>query len=173
MKTQPHDHPVFRIVAVLAVVALTSVACSLNLSQGSTFGPVIDITIDQDTFDNMSVNSNLQLGKHCRDYAHVNSVDLHDGFIRILVTKDMPDGSEVDGSLDFFIGEEQGVLVGRITTVDIPGLTLTDRCIIETNEELKFALAHMLVSVPGDVVFKEVVLEEGVLRMKLQVLLQD
>jgi hypothetical protein len=52
--------------------------------------------------------------------------------------------------------------------VNIPGIELSYPIILEANEELSDDLAH-LVNTGEEVLFKEVVAEDGVLKFKVQV----
>jgi hypothetical protein len=100
---------------------------------------------------------------------HATRVELHEGYIRFVVTKPQPDGSEVEGNLDLSLTAENAQLKAKVIAVDIPGIDLNDRCIVEANEEMEYAFTFMLEYTPGDVMFKEVTVEEGILRMKIQV----
>lgn len=194
MNTQTHKTPVLLIIAMLAMTALITSACSFSNVKVYTPSPVVvDITLYEDQFNDLSMNDGVHLsdhydihfehygvyftrndGIHLTDHCqsvldHATRVELHDGYIRFVGTKLQPDGSEVEGSLDLSLTSEDGQLKAEIFAVDIPGLDLNNRCVTESNEELEYAFTHMLDYTPGDVLFKEVKVEEGVLRMKIQV----
>jgi hypothetical protein len=67
------------------------------------------------------------------------------------------------------LGAENDVLKAQIVAVNIPGIDLNDHRIVEANQELEDELTHLVIHSHGDVLFKEVVVKEGVLRMKVQV----
>jgi hypothetical protein len=195
MNTQTHKTPVLLIIAMLAMTALITSACSLSNVQVYTPSPVIvKVTLYEDQLNDLSMNDGVRLtehydvhfsdhygvyltrndGIHLTDHCqpvlgHATRVELHDGYIRFVGTKDQLDGSEVEGSLDLSMTAENGQLNAKIFAVDIPGVDLNNHCVVESNEELEYAFTHMLDYTPGDVQFKEVVVEEGVLRMKIQV----
>ena len=194
MNTQTHKNPVLLIIAVLVMTALISSACSFSNVQVYTPAPVVvDITLYEDQFNGFSKNDGVRVtdgytvhftepfgvyltkndGVHLTDDCQVldraTRVELHDGYIRFVGTKLQPDGSEVEGSLDLSMTAENGQLKAKVIAVDIPGIDLNNRCVVESNEEMEYAFTHMLDYTPGDVMFKEVKVEEGVLRMKIQV----
>jgi hypothetical protein len=195
MNTQTHKHPVLLIIAVLAMTALISSACSFSNVKVYTPAPVVvDVTLYEDQFNDFSMNDGVRvtdgytvhftdhygvyltkndgihLTDHCQNVLdHATRVELHDGYIRFVGTKLQPDGSEVEGSLDLSLTAENAQLKAKVIAIDIPGIDLNNRCVIESNAELAYAFTHMLDYTPGDVLFKEVTVEEGVLRMKIQV----
>ena len=194
MITQTHKNPVLLIIAVLAMTALISSACSFSNVQVYTSAPVVvDITLYEDQFNGFSMNDGVRvndgytvhftepfgvhfhkndgihLTDHCHVLDHATRIELHDGYIRFVGTKLQPDGSEVEGSVDLSLTAENAQLKAKVFAVDIPGIDLNNRCVVESNEEMEYAFTHMLDYTPGDVMFKEVKVEEGVLRMKIQV----
>ena len=147
---------------------------------------IVDVTLYEDQFNDHTTNDGvhftdhfgvylfrndgIRLTEHCQPVLdHATRVELHDGYIRFVGTKRQPDGSEVEGSLDLSLTAENALLKAKIFAVDIPGVDLNNRCVTESNEELEYAFTHMLDYTPGEVLFKEVTVEEGVLRMKIQV----
>jgi hypothetical protein len=194
MNTQNHKNPVLLVVAVLVLTTLITLACSFSSVQVYTPSPVVvDITLYENEFNDfsmedgvhltdhysvhftdhygvyLSTNDGVYLTDHCNVLDRATRVELHDGYIRFVGTKMQPDGSEVDGSLDLSLTAENDQLKAKILAVDIPGIDLNNSCVVESNEELEYAFTHMLDYTPGDVLFKEVAVEEGVLRMKIQV----
>jgi len=171
MNTQTHKTPVLLIIAMLAMTVLISSACSFSNVQVYTPSPVVvDVTLYEDQFNDFSMNDGVHLTDHCKPVLdRATRVELHDGYIRFVGTKLQLDGSEVEGSLDLSLTAENAQLKANIFAVDIPGVDLNNRCVVESNQELEYAFTHMLDYSPGEVLFKEVVVEEGVLRMKIQV----
>lgn len=186
MNTQTHKTPFLLIITMLAMTALIASACSF--SNAGVYTPsavVVDITLYEDEFNDLSVNDGVRLNDHhgvtffsndgvhltdhCRVLDRATRIELHDGYIRFVGTKLQPDGSEVEGSLDLSLTAENGQLKARIFAMDIPGFDLDNRCVTEANEEMEYAFTHMLDSTPGEVLFKELKVEEDVLRMKIQV----
>ena len=169
MNTQTRHTPLVIVAAMLAILALTSVACSFSGPRMGTVSSVVDITLTQEMFDRMSQNSEVYLGDHCEPLDEVTRVELHDGFIRFLGKTIQVDGSKVDGSFDLSLGAKDDMLMVRIVRVDIPGMSLKDRCIEAANIELAMDLSELAEDPQGEVLFKEVTVEEGALKMKVQV----
>ena len=195
MNTHTSKAPVLSLIAVLAMTVLLTSACSFSSAKVYTPSPVVvDITLHEDEFNDLSMNDGarltdrysvhitdhygvyfttndaLHLTDHCQHVLdRATRIELHDGYIRFVGTKLQPDGSEVEGSLDLRLTAENAQLKAKIIAVDIPGVDLNNRCVTESNEELEYAFTHMLDLTPGEVLFKEVTVEEGVLRMKVQV----
>jgi hypothetical protein len=169
MNTQTRHHPLLIVAAMLAILALSSLACSFSGPRMGTVSSQVDITLTQEMFDQMSRNSEVHLGDYCEPLDKVTRIELHDGFIRFLGKNIQADGTKVDGSFDLSLGAEDDMLKARIVAVDIPGLTLKDRCIADANIELAMDLSELAQDPQGEVLFKEVVVEEGALRMKVQI----
>lgn len=170
MNIQTRNSPVMFVLAILAIVALSSSACSFSRARGGTISPVVDITITQDEFDQspptITIHSN---GPYDRLLDRITHVEIHDGFIRYLGTRVQADGFEVDGSFDLSLGAENDMLKARIVAVDIPGIDLDDPCIVEANHEMEDELTRLVADPHSEVLFKEVTAREGELRMKIQV----
>jgi hypothetical protein len=169
MNTQTRRNPLLIVAAMLAILALSSLACSFSGPRMGTVSSLVDITLTQEMFDQMSRNSEVHLGDDCEPLKEVTRVELHDGFIRFVGKNIQADGTEVDGSFDLSLGAEDNLLKARIVAVDIPGMTLKDRCFQDTNIELAMDLSELAEDPQGEVLFKEVVVEEGALKMKVQV----
>ena len=166
MNTQTSKNPVRWIIAVLVMTAMLASACSFSHPRVYLHDQVVvDITIYEDELNDpfsnndlhfsghygvyFSTNDGVSLTDHCRHVLdRVTRVELHAGYIRFVGTKLQPDGSEVEGSLDLSLSSEKDQLKGRILAMDIPGMDLKHRCVVEANEELEFAFSHMLDDTP-------------------------
>ena len=171
MNTQTRNRPALGIFALLAIVTLTSLACSFSGIGIHGTTPVVDVTISQDELsEHGPLHAEFHLNGPCRNLLDdVTNVELHDGFIRFLGTKHLEDGSTADGTLDLRLGAENDMLQMEIIAVDIPNFDLTDPCIAEFNEEAEQEMRRLVSDPEAQVLFKEVQVEEGVLRMKVQV----
>jgi hypothetical protein len=181
MNPKTHKSPVLCIVALLAILALTSLACSFSAFGVRPYSPDVDVdlseidipeinvTIREAQFNHLSPHADIHIGSYCGPLDEVNRIELHDGFIRFVGTRHQWGAADVDGSLDLSLSSENNMLKAKLIAVDIPGLTLDDPCIVEANQEVEKALIEMVTDSHGEVLFKEVVVEEGVLRMKIQV----
>jgi len=169
MKIPTRNRPVLLVMALMAFVTITSLACSLS---GTT--PVVNVTITQDELNSRSehgpLHAEFNLNGPCRDLLdEVTSVELHDGFIRFLGTKHLVDGSTADGSLDLRLGAQNDMLQMEIIAVDIPNFALSDPCVAEFNQEAEQEMKRLVSDPEAQVLFKEVHVDEGVLKMKIQV----
>lgn len=163
-------HKQFLPFAVLfSILVITSLACTAgNISIGKD-SATIDLTITEnqlnDLFNNISTNdtgSDRLLDK-------VTSVEMHDGYIRVFGEATNADGNKVTGSYDVSFGTENDALKVEIIAVDIEGVDMNDQRIVDANQELGTELAKSIKESNGDVLFKEAVVTEDALKLKVQV----
>ncbi len=174
MYTQTRNHPVSLVVAALVFVIITSLACSFSGIQIKGSTPVVDVTITEEELNKPSeygsVHAEFHLDGTCRHLLdNVTTIELHDGFVRFIGTKHLEDGSLADGTLDLRLGAENDVLQMEIIAVDIPNFDTTAPCIAEFNQEAEQEMRQLISDPEVQVLFKEVKVEEGVLKMKIQV----
>jgi hypothetical protein len=170
MNTQTRKSPVLFAVFSLALLALLTSACSFHTTGLGDISQVVDITLDEDLFRDSSPNFNVHGHNFWEDLdVDINRLELHDGYLRFLGTSHMPDGSEADCTIDMVLGAEDGMLTARIIAVDIPGIELTDPKVVRINQELQAHLSLASFDRNGEVLFKEVEVTEGALRLKIQV----
>ena len=170
MNTQTRN----RVLLLLAIITITSLACSFSGIRINGATPVVDVTLTEEEINKPSEHGSLHAEFHldgpCRNLLdHVTNVELHDGFVRFIGTKHLQDGSMADGTLDLRLGAEDDVLQMEIIAVDVPNFDLTHPCIAEFNEEAKQDMKDLVSDPEAQVLFKEVKVEEGVLKMKVQV----
>jgi hypothetical protein len=170
MKAKTHKQPILLIIILLGMLVLSSLACSLG---GVTLGDnaaLIDITLNQD-----EINKFLNRVEVRQDYSRnrlldkVSSVEMHDGFVRVYGSDTRPDGSVVNGSFDVSFAAEDDILKVQIVAVNIPGIELNDPRIVKANQELSDELTQSVRDSNGDVQYKEASVQDGVLKMKVQV----
>jgi len=174
MYTQTHNRPISLVIAVLVFVTITSLACSLSGIGIHGTTPIVDVTITEDELNKPSEHGSLHTEFHldgpCRHLLdRVTSVELHDGFVRFIGIKHLEDGSIADGTLDLRLGAENDILQMEIIAVDVPNFDLSAPCITEFNQEAEQEMRELVSDPEAQVLFKEVKVEEGVLRMKVQV----
>jgi len=174
MNTRPKNRSTLPIMAFLTLLTITSLACSLSGIQINGSTPVVDVAITQDELNKPSdhgpLHAEFHLNGPCQNLLdRVTSVELHDGYIRFIGTKHLQDGSTADGTLDLRLDAENDVLHMEIIAVNIPNFDITDSCIVEFNEEAEQEMRELVSDPEVQVLFKEVKVEEGVLRMKVQV----
>ena len=174
MNTHSPIRPVLYVTALLALLTFTSLACSLSGISINGTTPVVDVTITEDELNAPSEHGALHTEFHldgtCRNLLdNVTSVELHDGFVRFVGTKHLEDRSTTDGTLDLRLGAENDVLQMEIIAVDIPNFDLTAPCIAEFNKEAEQEMKSLVSDPEAQVLFKEVKVEEGILKMKIQV----
>jgi len=170
MNPQSPNKPILIVALFIAALALTSLACSSNPVRISPIhispiSPTIDITLPQSLFDRASQKTDFHVGGTFEDLLdRITSVELHDGYIRFIGEND-----SAEGSFDLSLTAEDGMLKAEVIAVDIPGFELGDEVVTEVNQELEEAFTSMVADSHGEVVFKEVTVVEGGLRLKIQV----
>ena len=170
MNTQTRKFPVLFVVMSLAMLALVTSACSFLTPRLGEISQVVDITLNEDLFSQSAPNFQVHGHNFWEDLdVNVNRLELHDGYLRFLGTRIMPDGSEADCSIDLSLGAENGKLTARIIAVDIPGIELTDPSVVKINQELEASLSLEDFDPNAGLLFKEVEVTEGALRIKVQV----
>jgi hypothetical protein len=170
MKPQTRKFPVFFIILSLAILALATSACSFHTPRLGNFSQVVDITLDEQLFSQSSPTFKVHDHNFWEDLdVDMNRLELHDGFLRFLGARIMPDGSVADCSIDTSLAAENGMLTARVIAVDIPGIELTDPRIVEINQELDVFLSLGGFGPDAELLFKEVDVTEDALRMKVQV----
>ena len=170
MKPQTRKFNVLFVVMSLAMLALVTSACSFLTPRMGEISQVVDISLDEDQFEHSAPSFKI----HDINFWDVLDVDvtrmeLHDGYLRFLGTRVMPDGSVADCSIDVSLGAENGMLTARIIAVDIPGIKLSDKRVVKINQELEAQLSLKNLSPNAEVLFKEVEVTEEALWMKIQV----
>jgi len=171
MKTQIRNNPVFRLCVGLVMIGLTSLACAIggiNIGKNSA---TIDVTLNQDQINQLLSNATVQADTSSDNSLldKITSVEMHDGFIRTFGTKTQPDGTELSGSYDVSFGVENGALKVKIIAVDLPGVDLNDPRIVRANQEMEKGFTEMVTESNGDVLFKEAIVKDGVLKLTIQV----
>lgn len=174
MYAQTRNRPVFFVIALLTFVTITSLACSLSGIRINGTIPEVNVTITEDELNSRSehgpMHAEFHLDGACRNLLdNVTKVELHDGFVRFIGTKHLEDGSIADGTLDLRLGAKNDILQMEIIAVDIPNFDLTDPCITDFNQEAEQEMRKLVSDPEAQVLFKEVKVEEGVLKMKIQV----
>ncbi len=169
MNAQTRKFPVFFIAISLALLAMVTSACSYRTPLLGEISQEVDIRLDQDLFSHSAPTFKIHDHDFWEDLdVDVNQLELHDGFLRFLGTRSMPDGSRADCTIDVSMGAENGMLTARIIALDIPGTQVTDPKITRINQEME-----VLVSLDdysdSEVLFKEVEVTEDALRLKVQV----
>jgi hypothetical protein len=178
MNTQNHQKPILLVAGLLALMALTTLACSFSGAGVSELSPVVDITLTEDMLDWATGMADFQydgpFGGWYVPYHNdgpceglleeVTRIEMHDGYMRFIGRKD-----GAAGSFDLSLGAENGALKAQIVAVDIPGIELGDEVVAEINRELEEELTEVVRDTQGDVQFEKVEVTENGLRMKVKV----
>lgn len=162
--------PVLFALMSLALLAIITSACSFHPHMLGNVSQVVDVAIDED----MLTHSKPTFKFHNHDFWDILDVDmdrleLHNGFIRFLGTKVMPDGSVADCSIDVELGARNGMLTAKIIAVDIPGVAVTDSAVVEINQDMEAHLYLDGFDPTSEVEFQEVEVTEDALRIKILV----
>ncbi len=170
MTSLTRKNPVFYAAVLLAILVLTSIACSVG---GLTLGKnsaEVEITLNEDKLNKLIQNSDVHVNTPDDVLLeNVTKVEMHDGFMRVFGTGKTPSGAEVDGSYDVSFGVENDVLAVKIIAVDIEGITLDDPRIVKANEEIAKGLIESVTESNGEVTYKEAYIKDGQLHMKVLV----
>ena len=170
MNTQTRKSKVLSVVMSLAMLALVASACSFQTPVLGDISQVVDISLGEELFRDSSPSFKIHNHSFWEDLdVEVDRMELHDGYLRFLGTRAMPNGSEADCTIDVSLGAENGMLTDRIIAVDIPGIELTDPKIVKINQELEMQLSLDEFAPNGEVLFKEVEVTEAAMRLKIQV----
>jgi hypothetical protein len=168
-----HKNRTFRMSAILLtalLLALLPSACGFHtfLPQGLT--QAVDIHIPQDMLEDsrptFQVNGRNFWEPLLDDVSHM---ELHEGYLRFIGTRAMPDGIIVPGSIDLYLGTNNDRLIARVIALDIPSVTIQDPLVVEINQEMSVEFRGLLHTYGSDVLFKEVQVTEEELHMKVQV----
>ena len=161
--------PILFALMSLALLAIITSACSVQVHK-EDISQTVTVTIDEE----MLTQSRPTFKVHNHDFwedldVNVDRLELHDGYIRFLGTKVMPDGSLVDCSMDVRLGAEDGMLTAKVIAVDIPGVAVTDSSVIEINHDLQAHLHLDDFDPVTDVEFEDVQVTEDALHIKVRV----
>jgi hypothetical protein len=170
MNAQARKSPVLFLAMCMAALILVTSACSFFTPRLGELSQTVDITLDEELFSQAKPTFKVHDHDFWEDLdVDVNRMELHDGYVRFLGTRTMPDGAVVDCSIDLRLGAEKGMLTARIIGVDIPGIKLTDPRVVEINQEMETRLSFVGYSTYTAVLFREVEVTEDALRLKVEV----
>jgi hypothetical protein len=171
MKSQTRKSPVLFVVLSLAILALATTACSYHhpLQMGELH-QVVDISLDEELFHDAQPGFTIHDHDFWEDLdVDVDRMELHDGYLRFLGTKLMPDGSRANCSIDVVLGAQNGDLTANIIAVDIPGMELTDPKVVAINQEMEVEVSLNDLDPDATILFQDVEVTEDALRIKVQV----
>jgi hypothetical protein len=170
MNAQTRKSPVLFLAMCMAALILVTSACSFFTPRLGEVSQTVDITLDEELFSQAKPNFKVHDHNFWEDLdVDVNRMELHDGYMRFLGTRTMPDGALADCSIDLRLGAEDGMLTAKIIGVDIPGIKLTDPRVVRINQELKVHLSLDNFNPGAAVLFKQVNVTEDALQLKVEV----
>lgn len=177
MFTTTHKSRLSTILLATIMLILVSTACNgFNAPMPEKVTQVIDISITEDMFQpssrSFTASPSFTIGDHNFYDSlldNVTRVELHDGYLRFIGTRTLPDGSVTPGSIDLYMGAKDGKLTAKIIAVEIPGVTMDDPLVVEINQEMKAEFSQAMGDADADVLFKEVQITDEELRIKIQV----
>jgi hypothetical protein len=163
--------PVILLLALLSLVTSACATATTTIRRGlGSVSSVINVTVSEEQLNQRPTGARIEFGHPAdRLLDEVKRVEIHDGFLRFIGTRESWYGPDVEGSFDLSVGARDGELLAEITAVQIPGVSLEDYDVREANRELKEGLTDLASDRDAEVLFQEVVAEEGVLRMKILV----
>jgi len=158
------------IICLMAIVLLTSIACTMGGVTISKDKATIQINISEDQVNTMLQRSESNLGVSSEGLLKkIESVEFHNGYIRVYGEDETPDGATVSGSFDISLMAEDGELKVQIIAVNVPGVDLNDPRIVKANRELEEELSQSVRESNGDVLFKEASVSESGLMLTVEV----
>lgn len=157
------------ILAVLALLAMTSFACAFSADDFRSGSAKVDIHMNESEINTLLENSTNHIDDNDMLLDSISRVDLHDGFVRVFGTYQKADRSQATGSYDVSFRAEHGALRAEITGVDIEGVSLADARIQNLNTELAESLARSARKSNGEVEFEYVRITDDALSMQVNV----
>ena len=158
------------ILLAAVILALVTAACGFQVPRPGRITEVVDLSLNEELFSQSAPSFEV----HGHDFwdgllVDVNRMELHDGYLRFLGSRVMPDGSREPASIDASLGAENGGLTARVIAVDIPGIKLTDPAIVAINQDLKVELSPMEFDPFSDLQFEKVQVTEDALLVQVKV----
>jgi hypothetical protein len=157
------------ILAVLAMLLLSSLACSFSSDAFQKGSADIDIALKESDINTLLQNSRNDIHDEDALLKRITQVELHDGFVRVFGDYDRPDGSTASGSYDATFRAEDGALKAEIIAVDLENISLSDERVQRINQELAESLERSARESKGEVEFKTVDVTEDAMSMKVKV----
>ncbi len=160
----------FHILSLIAILGLASLACSIG---GLTLGrnsATLDIQLKEDQLNDLFervASQTLYGGENL--LKKLEKVEMHEGFVRIYGSHDLPDGSTVNGSFDVSVGALNNTLQVQVIAVDIPGMDLNNERIQNINQTLTEELTRVVTETNGDVSFQKAEVHEDALYLTVEV----
>ena len=161
---------------VLAVLLLASLACSLGGVSVGKNSVTVEITLKQDQINSLLKNlTSLEAASTNGDTTYqdiiksVSGIEMHNGFVRVLIKTQDADGKDISGSFDVNVTAADDVLQVKIINVNLPGVDVNEAGIEDLNKTMTAALTQSVYETNGAVLFKEAAVTEGGLKLKIQV----
>ena len=158
------------ILVVLALVVLTSLACSIGGLTISGNKATVDITLTEDQLNQMiakSASNTVVDGKEL--LTKVTKVEFYGGYLRAYGTMQNSGGDDVDGNMDLAFSTKDDVLVVKIIAVDFPGITMDDPRIVDANNEIAKSLTESVTESNGEVKFLDANVNKDGLHLKIEI----
>ena len=105
--------------SVLLILAILVGGCSL-ISKQTT------LTLEEQQVNDIIKNANASTQTE-QPRLQATGVDMHDGFIHVIVEYLKEDGSKIEGSYNVSLAVLDGIIQAEISSVDLPGLTLSQQ----------------------------------------------
>lgn len=161
------------VLSLLALIMLTSIACTMGGVTLSKDKVVIQINVTEDQVNAMlqRSDSNLVVSSEAL-LKKIDSVEFNNEYIRVFGEVQTLDGTTVSGSFDISLKAEDGELKVQIIAVNVPGVDINDPRIVKANRELAKELSQSVRESNGDVLFKEASVSESGLMLTVEVPMQ-
>lgn len=164
-------HVLFAIIS-LALLATVTSACAFIPHGLGDFSQEITVTLDEEMLSQSEPTFKVHNHNFWEELdVDVDRMELHDGYLRFLGTKVMPDGSISDCSIDVDLRAENGALTAEIIALDVPGIAVRDSSVVKINQEMEVLIhSKVLVLYPSsEVNFQDVEITEDALQITVEV----
>jgi len=156
METTTHPKSTLAIAAILAVMLLATMACSIGGLTINGNSATIDVTLNQEQVNTLLTSAQVNIvDNNDRLLDKVTAIEFHDGFVRTTGTATDKSGKEITGSYDVSFSAANDVLVVKIIAVNIAGVTMDDPRITTANQEIADGINKSISDSHGEVLYKE------------------
>ncbi len=175
MRNLTHKHPILLAAALAAVMLLISLACTIGGLTINSSSATVDITLTQEQVNLLLKNTEVNVSDNPdRLLDKITAVEFHDGFVRVLGTITDTKGITANGSYDISISAANNALVVKISSVNIPGMTLDDPRVAKANQQFLDGLSKSVSTSHGEVLYKQVSITAAHgLKLTVQVVFQN
>jgi hypothetical protein len=143
--------------SVLLILAILVGGCSL-ISKQTT------LTLEEQQVNDIIKNANASTQTE-QPRLQATGVDMHDGFIHVIVEYLKEDGSKIEGSYNVSLTVLDGIIQAEISSVDLPGLALSQKVINQIANKIAIDFAAASSQLGGRIEVLSIAVTEDRLQM--------